>query len=371
MLKNTNFWLNPGYKTFLILFILCLSGCAVEQKKTDFKIPVFPPPPDEPRFYYEKTLSSSADVVPEDDDFSMKSMLTGVLRTGEGMSKPYDVSVYKGTIYVADPVERNILVFDKTGKRFFRIGNESPGLLRKPFGIDQDKDGNVYVIDAREKIAYIYDKEGKFKGNIGSKELFDRPTGIAVTEDGSRLFIVDTGGVSSTKHQVRVFDVKTKKHLFDIGKRGNKEGEFNLPKGATINPVNGLLYVVDSGNFRIQAFNTEDGAFVSTFGKIGRFPGTFARPKDISSDAEGNIYVTDAAFGNFQIFNTKGQLLLYVGNRSQSNVPAKFMLPSGIDVDEDGRVLMADQYFKKIEIYRPARLDTTQGYLGTFSKGKK
>ncbi len=213
-------------------------------------------------------------------------------------------------------------------------------------------------------MAYLYDKEGTFKGNIGSEDMFHRPTGIAVSQDGSRLFIVDTGGVSTNEHRIRVFDVTTQKHLFDIGKRGTGDGEFNLPKGTTINPVDGLLYVVDSANFRIQAFNPEDGKFVKKFGKIGRYSGNFARPKDIACDAEGNIYVSDAAFGNFQIFNTKGQLLLAVGNRHQNNLPAKFMLPSGVDVDEDGRVLMADQFFKKVEIFRPARLKVTDGYLG-------
>ena len=132
-----------------------------------------------------------------------------------------------------------------------------------------------------------------------------------------------------------------------------------------INPKDGLLYVVDSANFRVQAFDPKDGKFIKKFGSIGRYPGKFARPKDLSIGPDGNIYVTDAAFGNFQIFNPKGELLLFVGTRHQENEPGKFMLPSGIDVDEDGRVLMADQFFRKIDIFRPAALDTSAGFLGT------
>jgi len=365
MFKKCHSWLNFLYKGVFFAAVVGLSGCAVEQTKTTFKIPVYPPPPDQPRFYYETTLTSSVDVVPDQEDSQMKALLTGISRSGEGMGKPYDVTVYQGTVYVSDPLERHILVFDKTGKRFFRIGNKAPGILRKPFGIDHDKAGNLYVIDVQEKMAFIYDKEGKFKGNIGNEDMFSRPSGIAVTEDGSRLFIVDTGGVSSNEHRIRVFDVSSGKHLFDIGKRGDGDGEFNLPKGAKINPKDGLLYVVDSANFRVQAFDPKDGKFIKKFGSIGRYPGKFARPKDLSIGPDGNIYVTDAAFGNFQIFNPKGELLLFVGTRHQENEPGKFMLPSGIDVDEDGRVLMADQFFRKIDIFRPAALDTSAGFLGT------
>jgi hypothetical protein len=39
------------------------------------------------------------------------------------------------------------------------------------------------------------------------------------------------------------------------------------------------------------------------------------------------------------------------------------MLPSGIYVDEDGRVYMVDQWFRKIDIFRPAQLPAGEGYL--------
>jgi len=82
-------------------------------------------------------------------------------------------------------------------------------------------------------------------------------------------------------------------------------------------------------------------------------------------DSIGNVYVTDAAFGNFQIFDSDGQLLLFVGDRSASVGPGRFMLPAGLAVDEDGRVYMVDQFFRKVDIFRPAGIETNEGYLGT------
>jgi hypothetical protein len=39
------------------------------------------------------------------------------------------------------------------------------------------------------------------------------------------------------------------------------------------------------------------------------------------------------------------------------------MLPSGIAVDEDGRVLVVDQWFRKIDVYRPVTLPEKGGFL--------
>ncbi|MDH5470609.1 MAG: 6-bladed beta-propeller, partial [Gammaproteobacteria bacterium] len=57
---------------------------------------------------------------------------------------------------------------------------------------------------------------------------------------------------------------------------------------------------------------------------------------------------------------------LFVGDRSEKFDRAKYMLPAGIDVDEDGRVYMIDQYFRKLDIYRPVSLSETSGYLGAW-----
>jgi hypothetical protein len=72
--------------------------------------------------------------------------------------------------------------------------------------------------------------------------------------------------------------------------------------------------------------------------------------------------VVDTAFGNFQIFDPEGRLLLDVGTRASTDGPAKFMLPSGIAVDLDGRIYMVDQFFRKVEVFRPAELAAGAAY---------
>ena len=75
------------------------------------------------------------------------------------------------------------------------------------------------------------------------------------------------------------------------------------------------------------------------------------------------MYVVDTAFGNFQIFDREGRMLLDVGMRGATDGPARFMLPSGIAVDRsDGRVYMVDQYFRKVDVFRPADLPAGAPY---------
>lgn len=342
---------------------LLIAGCAVvpSEAPRTLDIPVFPPPPDEARFIFERSIYSSADVAREDKNADLKRMLTGEQRRGEGLGKPYGVAVYQGRVYVSDSSLHSVMVFDIPGQRFFKVGDDDVGKLGSPIGLDVDGVGNLYVVDSLTKQVQIYDKDGKHLRSLGGLTSFHRPSGIAVDAAGSRVYVVDTGGVDTDEHRVRVFDAKSGAHLLDIGKRGTGPGEFNLPRDVTIGQ-NGLLYVVDGGNFRVQVFKP-DGTFVNVFGGIGRQSGQFSRPKEAAIDADGNVYIVDSAFGNFQIFSPQGKLLLAVGSRGDRDGLAKYMLPSGIAVDGDGRVYMVDQFYRKVDVYRPAKLAPEAGFV--------
>jgi sugar lactone lactonase YvrE len=358
--------LKNGLRVLQLLGLLLIAACAAPPttESSKIEIPVFPSPPDEARFIYERTLYSSADVAKEDKNADLRRMLTGEPRSGEGLGKPYGVAAYKGRVYVSDTAQRSVVVFDIPGQRFFKIGedeNDLRGKLAVPIGLDVDGAGNLYVVDAGSKNVKVYDPDGKFLRSLAKDADFSRPSGIAVDAAGTRIYVVDIGGVSSDEHKVRVFDAQTGTHILDIGKRGTAPGDLNLPRDVSIGS-DGLLYVVDGGNFRVQVYQP-DGKFLRVFGGIGRQGGQFSRPKEVAIGPDGNVYVVDAAFGNFQIFNPEGQLLLSVGSRSERDGMAKYMLPAGIAIDGDGRVYMADQFFRKVDVYRPAKMGADEGFV--------
>src|SRR3569832_885582 len=277
-----------------LLLLSLLAGCAGTPPAPTFKPPVYPAPPDQARYIYERTLRVNEDVEQLSGFARWRELATGHSEEIRGLVKPYGLAARRGR---------------------------------------------------------VYDGDGGDRRTLGSDAELRRPVGVAVSPDGTRLYVVDIGGVDSDEHRVQVLDTQSGQLLQTIGRRGIGDGEFNLPVQAATAP-DGTLYVVDGGNFRVQAF-TGDGHFRFAFGEVGRFPGQFARPKGIATDASGNIYVVDAAFGNMQIFNPQGQVLMFIGTRDKSSYPGKFYLPAGVAVDETGRVYIADQYFRKIDIFRP------------------
>lgn len=336
-----------------LIALAFMAACAPVPEKVEPRILAYPPPPEQARFFYERTIFGSTDVRAESAQERLRRFATGESRRGRGFSKPFDVIAGNGRIFVSDTVARRIAVLDFPGKRYYEIGTSGVGRLAKPLGMALDKANRLYVCDGTAKRVLVYEADGTFLKSIGNAKILKRPSSVAVNDDGSRIYVVDTGGIKEDQHAIHVFD-QTGKHLFQIGKRGTEPGQFNLPLNATIGPK-GRLYVVDTGNFRIQVFSP-DGKFQFSFGHAGRVPGAFSHPKGIAVDAEGRIYVADTAFGNFQIFNSEGKLLMFIGNRNDRGGPGEYLLPAGISVDVDGRIYIVDQFFRKVEVFRPATL---------------
>lgn len=337
-----------------------IAGCAAAPKPARFIAPVYPPPPDKARFIFERTLLYSTDVEEYTAAMRFRQYATGASKKLKGLVKPFDVAVRHGRVYVTDSVQRAVFLFDIPGKRFVEIGTKKPGVLAKPLGIDVAANGDIYVSDISARRIMVYNANGHFLRAIGNDKELRRPADVALNHDGSRLYVVDTGGIASSSHHIQIYDTGNDKLIGTIGRRGSHPGEFNLPLQLAIAPDN-MLYVVDGGNFRIEAFRP-DGHYAFSFGSVGHLPGQFARPKGIATDRAGNIYVVDTAFGNFQIFDPRGRLLMFIGERGESGLPGKYMLPAGIDVDEDGRIYVVDQFFRKIDVFRPVSLKRTEGF---------
>ncbi|MEH6824168.1 MAG: hypothetical protein V7629_09700 [Motiliproteus sp.] len=344
------------------LMAVFLSACSSgPQQRVKLPDLAYPAAPDQPRFYFEQSIRGSADIVEASDDDKMMYFLTGIGKVSEGFGKPFDIATHQGRIFITDTAKRDVLLIDKKMGLFYSVSNVSNIKMSKPMGVATDTAGTLYVLDHTLKSVFLFTRDGAHLDTINLDKHLERPTGIEVNPEGTLAFIVNTGGVSSTYHNIIVFDLATQEIVRTIGTRGDGDGELNLPKDVSLGK-DGLLYVVDSGNFRVSVV-TQTGEQVRSFGKIGTQHGSFSRPKGIATDADGNVYVVDAGFGNFQIFNPEGQLLMFVGTRSARGSRGEFMLPAGIDVDEDGRVYMVDQYLRKIDVFRPAALAEGQGYF--------
>jgi len=68
----------------------------------------------------------------------------------------------------------------------------------------------------------------------------------------------------------------------------------------------GHIYVLDSGNHRIQKFDA-NGTYVSTIGNQGQGPGEFQYPQSIDVDSNGMLYVSESMNRRVQILNPEGE----------------------------------------------------------------
>lgn len=326
-----------------------LAGCsATPPAREPTAPPVWPPPPETARFRHEATLRNAGSTAEASAATRLREQLGGEAPPAS-FGKPGAVAAARGRVYVGDTESRRIFVFDLARRRSFVFGTRREGELRKPAGIAIDAQGLVYVVDATARRLVVYDAIGLFQRAIDGAASWVRPTGVAVSADGARVCVVDTGGVESEAHRIHEYDTQGRL-VRSLGRRGEGEGEFNLPVDAALAP-DGTLWVLDAGNFRVQAFDAQ-GRFLRAFGSAGNGLGQFGRPRGLALDADGLLYVTDASFANVQVFQGDGQLLLALGARGGSDAPGRFALPSGVACDETGRVYVADQFFHKIEVIR-------------------
>jgi len=324
------------------LFVACMAlsliiACAPAQQKPEVNV-VWPLPPDEPRVKFVDIFWSSLDLSKQ---AGVAEAIFGAEQV-EGFTKPYGIAVDNmGRVYVTDA--GRVMVFDLLNKTFSFIGKDpGVGQLRVPLGIAAASDGRLFVTDVAADRVFVY-QNGRYSNALGESGEFESPSGLCIDETRGLLYVVD-----SRKHVISVYSLTQNKLIRTIGSRGEEEGKFNFPTNIAVDPT-GNIYVVDTGNFRVQVFDAE-GNFKRAFGKLGDAPGTLARPKGIGLDSEGHIYIADAAFQNFQIFDQEGNILLFVGESGFG--PGKFNLPAGLTIDKNDRIYVVDQVPGSFQIFQ-------------------
>ena len=157
---------------------------------------------------------------------------------------------------------KTILIIDRnTGNLLNSWGDN---LFIMPHGLTVDKENNIWVTDAGLHQVFKFNHKGQLLMKLGEAKVsgsdsahFNKPTDIAVAGDGS--FYVSDGYGNS-----RVIKFSpTGKYLFQWGKKGNKESEFEIPHGICLNKE-GNVFVADRENCRIQEFDS-NGIFIKQF----------------------------------------------------------------------------------------------------------
>ena len=158
--------------------------------------------------------------------------------------------------------EKTILVIDKDNGKLINSWGED--LFIMPHGLKVDGGNNIWVTDVGLQQIFKFNHQGKLLLKLGEAKVsgndslhFNKPTDIAIAKDGS--FYVSDGYGNS---RVIKFSAEGK-YLFEWGKKGDREGEFNLPHGISLDH-DGNVYVADRENHRIQVFEP-NGKFLKQY----------------------------------------------------------------------------------------------------------
>jgi sugar lactone lactonase YvrE len=303
----------------------------------------WPQPPEEPRIQFITTISSASDLGIGTGFFSR---LLGK-KSQQFLRRPVTVAVNSsGRIYVAD-LSGALHFFDLDSRRTRHQENAIAGPLISPVSIANGPGDSLYVVDSAHKKVFVYTPDLKPVRIFA--EYFDRPAGIVWDGEQNRFYVADAGA-----NEIKIFTADGRQ-IRTFGPVDEDLQNFNTPTQLWMH--DGDLYVTDAFNFKVKKLTTE-GEVLGSIGTLGNATGSFARPKGVAVDRSGHVYVVDALFGNVQIFDQEGQLLLFFGTTGELD-PGSFCLPNGIFIDHQDRIYVADTYHGRIQIFQ--YLETSGG----------
>ncbi|MFC1725698.1 hypothetical protein ACFL4T_08725 [candidate division KSB1 bacterium] len=133
----------------------------------------------------------------------------------------------------------------------------------------------------------------------------------------------DYGRVTTEKGFALEFSYRIGADKYDKNKVFRYPGSFELDS-------KGNIYIVDTGNHRVQKFSRGGKHLLTIGGVEGTESGQFNMPTDIAVDKEDNIYITDHENNRVQVFTESGEFLkvLNFGNKK----------PAFIDVDSEANL---------------------------------
>lgn len=261
--------------------------------------------------------------------------------------RPSDIFIdtQNGEVFVADPGNNRILIFDSTGTFLFEF--EGAEYFSTPINIVVDSEGYIYVLGSTKEGRRVkkFDFDGLFLKELPLPlKIDDIPTDFSclAIDENNILFLYEVNQVKiysfdsegqflksfnilpgldddsrkelvissitvkdnkiyvpiSSIGNVQIYDTDGKS-LRSIGIQGNNVGEMNFPVKVKLLD-NQLILVLDKHRINVICYSF-DGKFLGEFGGKGSSPGWFYHPTLLEVNNQNQVYVG-------QIFENKIQL---------------------------------------------------------------
>ncbi len=259
-----------------------------------------------------------------------------------------------------------ITLAGNVGKAGLVNGSAAVAEFNIPSGIAIDSSGDLFIADFSNNnlreitpTGSVSTPYGSTRGRAGSANgtgnagTFNEPNSVAA-DSSNNLYVADTG--NDTIRKISAGSVSTLAGV--AGQTGAINGSgsaalFDGPNGVAVDH-SGNVYVADTGNHLIREI-TSDGN-VSTLagnGKAGYLDATgtaaeFNSPSGVAVDSQGNVYVADTGNSVIRKITSAGVVTTYAGRPGGSGyldglaANALFEAPLGVWVDSTGNLYVSD-----------------------------
>jgi sugar lactone lactonase YvrE len=254
-----------------------------------------------------------------------------------------------------------------------------------PSGVSCDSDGNVYITDFNNHLIRKVNADGMASTLAGSAPGVDDgplttakfwyPNGCAVDEQGN-VYI-------SEEAPPRVRKITSSGQVTTIAgglTNGYVEGagaaaQFKGPSGIAVDDQ-GTLYVADQHNHAIRKITPAGVVTTLAGGTLGNADGTgaaaqFYRPTGVVVDKQGNVFVADLFNHRIRKITSAGVVTTIAGSSAGyedgSASTAKFSFPAGLALDKEGNLYVADSENHRIRKVTQAGVVTT--FAGNTTQG--
>jgi len=243
----------------------------------------------------------------------------------------------------------------------------------------QTVEGPVFTYQETPVAEYIVETyagngiAGWVNGPVSAAQ-FRNPEGVAVDAHGN-IFVADR-----QNNLIRRITVDgTVSTYAGDGTAGYVDGpaataQFNLPWKLAVDAA-GNVFVADRNNFKIRKISP-DGIVSTLAGSTAGYadgPGSaaqFMQPLDVAVDAEGNVIVADNTGHRIRKVTPAGMVSTLAGDGKAGfadgkGMEAKFRNPSGLTIDADGNIWVADRLNHRIRKITPDGMVSTVAGTGT------
>jgi sugar lactone lactonase YvrE len=165
----------------------------------------------------------------------------------------------QGRLLVADGAIKVIHIFDFVRHKYYELDVEKRG-VKSIGGLAVNDKGEIYLTDPRQGKIFTFTAKGVFVGYLqpakDKEGYYVSPIGIAIDHAHGYIYVCDSGRdmvikLNRSGHVLRMFGIRG---------GGTGPGEFKRPTQVAV--LQGEVFVLDSGNRRIQKLNS-DGKYLA------------------------------------------------------------------------------------------------------------